>query len=327
MNDRPFEMNHRHWAMPPWLALSLLLIFMIGCTTASGPSDFYQRNVNDFVREGDQFFKEGNYQRALSLYSSYIFTAAAQTEEFYQVRYRMGLCHFFLEEYGDAEVIMQEILQAKPDFTFADKAREIMNKSQEKLAQASQQREQEQKNYERDIAKLEALIEENPEEAGYHAQLGDLYWQTARYSEAVEQYEKAAQIDPRYLQTDRYRERVRIDQSGDYQVRNPLLRDQSQSDRVVIQNHNLQVFERENWLGTQEFVRITGEVINTGVRDVSNVQIEGTIFDFFERIQGTKVIDLGALPAGIRRPFSMTFTDYNPIGVDLQYDLRVYYQD
>lgn len=305
--------------------LALVALGAMACATTR-TSTFYERNLGDFLSEGDRYYHAGMYQRALSQYSSFVFASPARNERFIYARYRMGLCHFFLDEFTDAALIMEEILEYSPNYDKANEAREVLRKSREQIALRRETQEREQSELQRELQRFEALANEQPDIAEYRVQLGDLYWSLGRYEDAVSQYQAAARLDPSQLETDRFRQRVRMDRDGDLVVRNPLLNPES-AGPVQLRYVRLEPFYRSNWLGEQEFLRLTGEVHNNGVRDVRNVQVQASIRDFYGNLQGAQTANLGRIQAGARRPFVMQFSGHSAHGLDIRPEVNIYYDE
>ncbi|MBZ0256277.1 FxLYD domain-containing protein, partial [bacterium] len=82
------------------------------------------------------------------------------------------------------------------------------------------------------------------------------------------------------------------------------------------------------WLGEYQAVRISGFVNNEGLRDATGVQVEVSILDFYDTIQGTKTIHLGLVPAGGKRAFSAMFDEFSGESIDIKkYTTQVFYNE
>jgi tetratricopeptide (TPR) repeat protein len=56
-----------------------------------------------------------------------------------------------------------------------------------------------QKELETEIARLQALLKENPEDFELHFQLGNLYFRKSDQQQAMQQYKQALQLNPKFL--------------------------------------------------------------------------------------------------------------------------------
>ena len=273
-----------------------MIVLANACTTSRENSLRLSRNDNDELTEADTYFQQGQYKRAMMKYTSYVYSPFPNKTNLAYARYKLGLSHFMLEQYPEAFSTLENLLEETPDFPQAKQAQELMQKAQAKMSVRKQELEQKQQELMQKIVQMEQFVQQDPNNAEYHFQLGNYYWDVGLYTKSLEQYQLAANLNPAYLDQTSIRNRVRITSEGHYTFRDPIYEiDQPKEIRII--KGRMQRIERDNWLGEQDFIRYSGEVENQGLRDVRNVRIQVTLYDFFERIQGTQVIKIGLLPA------------------------------
>jgi len=307
------------------MALLGLIIVCEACVTggSSRDEDFASSRS---LKEADQFFNQEEYRTALAQYSAYLYSPFLNKKEMPYARYKVGLCHYMIGQYDDALQTLEILVKESPDAPFVPQARELMQKCQNQINQRNQQLAGEQKDLQQKIVQYEEFVKSNPDNAEYHFQLGGYYWDYGRYQDAVAEYGKASQLNPAYLQQDVLRQRVRITDNGEFVVRNPLL-EFNKMDPVQVQA-KMERVERSNWLGTTESLRVSGVVENTGLRDVHNLNLEISIYDFNDTVQDTRMANIGTLIAGGKRDFAVMMTRYSGWGVDIRkFTAKVFYDE
>lgn len=304
---------------------------LTGCVTPQS-SRLYTDSVNDVLGDADRYFQQGNYHQAAVMYSSFVYTAVVEDERLDHAQYRLALSHYYQNQFSDTSSILRNLIERRPDLEQMDQVRDLLQRSEDQLDSIKLARQEQESSLQQQIARLEALIEAPnstltaADRANQYMNLGDLYWQAGLYKKSILQYQIAASIDASVLADDTLRQRVRIDDSGEFTLRDPI-RIPDEPGEIYVRNADLEFVERENWLGETEFLRLTGEVYNAGLYDVRDVVVEGTIYDFYGTIQGTETVSMGRVRAGSARPFQMIFEDYTDTGFDIRdYRTTVYYE-
>ncbi len=298
-----------------------------GCMKTGGSIQANYTKVS-LVEEADRLFEKGQYQTALLKYSGYVLSPYPNKDkrDLPYARYQMALCQFLLGQYTDARMTLSTLMKENPG-QYRQEADALMAKINEKIQARDQILAQKQDELQQEIQKVEQFAAQNPNSAEYHFQLGDLYWKAGRTTDAVKEYEKAAKLDPSYLEKSTLRQRVRVTSAGDFTVRDsiPLAAPQGP---VRVTGARMQIVQRENWLGKKETIRLSGQVENVGLYDVTNVQVEVTIYDFHDTVQGVQLAKIGTLRAGQKRPFSVLFDDYSELAIDInKYTTQVFYDE
>lgn len=316
----------RTWRETVFILLGIALTsVMISCVT-TGSENLNDRSFDSLISQADHYFELRNYQRAQLLYSSYVYSSFPNQTQIDYARYRLGLTHYLMGEYQDAYTTLSELVKSNPSYPQNPEAEEIIAKCQTKLTQAKEQLTERNNTLQQNISKVEALIEANPQDANAHYQLGDYYWEAGRYDEAVAQYKKAAELNPALMQADTIKQRVRVTQQGDFVIRNPLFEPNGPQGDIQV-DAKLDRIYRSNWLGDYEAVKVSGQVKNNGLKDVRSVQVEVTIYDFYNKVQGTQTVMIGVLPAGGARAFSTVFDQITDQAIDIKkFTTQVFYE-
>ncbi|MDP8245719.1 MAG: tetratricopeptide repeat protein [Candidatus Hinthialibacter antarcticus] len=299
-------------------------VLLIGCVTTDGKLN--DQSFESQLDQADKYYERGNYQRAQLLYSGYVYSSFSNQERIDYALYQLGLCHYLMGEYRDAFLTLNEVVTKYPNFDNAPQAKLVIAKCQVRLQSEKETITERAETIHQKMAQYQKFIEESPTNAEYQFKLGDLYWQSGQFSEAVSAYQRAAELDPDYLRSNEIRQRVRITQDGRYVLRDPML--DIQQDQVMRVDARLDRIYRDNWLGEYQAVRISGFVQNEGLRDVSDAQVEVSVYDFYDTVQGTKVVHLGFVPAGGKRAFTALFDEFSGESIDIKkYTTQVFYSE
>lgn len=307
----------------------LLPLILSGCSATTGGylETSYTTTVSQ-LQEADRLYEGGQYQTALLKYSGYVFAPFPDKKNEDYALYKMALCQYQLGQFKDATKSVANLIRTYPNFQYMQQARDLALRCGEKIAEENQANSQLWNDLQKKIGDSERLLAQNPGSAEYQFQLANLYWDAGRYSDAVQRYERAAQLDRSYLEKKTLTERVRIDSNGQFHVRDPLLESLQKSSSVRVVDTRREDLKREDVLGNYEAVRVSGMVENTGLYDISNVQVEIAVYDFYNTIQETQVVSVGELRAGGRRPFSAVFSQFRKRASDItKYTTEVFYDE
>ncbi len=305
----------------------LFTIILSGCVTTGGSIQANYSNISQ-LEEADNLFDNEKYQTALLKYSSYVFSPFPNKKHEDYAYYKLALCHYLLGQYYDAQKTAEILVQTYPKFEYSEQANDLLAKSDNKINERKIEFSKQWNELLKEIEKTTQLAAQNPDSAEHQFKLGDLYWDAGKYGDAVRQYEKAAQLDKAYLEKKNLRTRVRIDQSGEFLIRDPMYQHIEKPAPVRVTQVRRDRITREDWLGEYEALRLSGYVENDGLYDVNNVQVEIAIYDFFDTIQETKLVNIGALQAGGRRPFTVMFNQYRDMAIDImKYTTEIFFDE
>ncbi len=317
------QSQHRLYLLIPFL------FFCFGfstCTTSQQVETIGKRNYQNAFSEANRYFQLGQYNRAMLKYTAYIYSPYPNKKNLEEARYRLAVTHMMLDQPHETYTTAQNFLEKYPDSNWADNAQELLEKAKSKIQAQQQELKQQEQSLMKQIAQLEQSISEKESvNSNTYMKLADKYWNAGKIQESIDAYEKAAEKNPEHLQDSQLRSRVRITDNGEFKVRDPML-DFEKDETVKVINAELQRVRRENFLGEFVALRYSGKVRNTGLYDVHNVQLEVAVYDSFERLQDTRVIPIGTIPAGQERPFAVMLNRYSGLAIDVtKVETQVYY--
>ena len=309
---KPVSFNLRWAGCSFALLVAVLIAFNQSCQTAPATSSGTIVNPpsGNLLQDADGSFQQGQYHQAQIKYSSYIYSPFAEKTKLDHARYQLGLCYFLMGQYKDAHDILLILVNECPDFPQIAEAKELLQKCQVKITEAQQQQEVQKKQEENQITELTESIAKEPNNALYHYRLADAFWDAGRIQQSVSEYGISARLNPDMLKGETLRQRVRITDSGEFKVRDPMLEFKGEGDVRVVSS-NMEKLTESNWLGYKHSLRITGMVENFGLKNAKNVQVEVTIYDFEEHIQETRVCPIGTIIAGEQRPFMAVMNQFS----------------
>ncbi len=310
-----------------FIVLIVLPLLLISCLGSGKGITRFDRLSNTPIKEADRYFEEKKFKTAALKYSAYVYSPYPEKKELSYARYRLGLCQHNLKQYHEAYETLGVLLLDNPDYVMADEAMEIMAKCKIHIDSRRRDIAENLENLRREIEKAEKNIERDSENAENHFQLANLYWDAGRFRDAVAEYEIAASLNPDYFDDNNLRNRVRITSNGRFTVRDPLL-EIGQQATVRVVGAKLERVERQDWLGQYELLRLSGAVENTGLRDVRNVRVEVSIYDFYNTVQDTQTVRIDMIPAGGKRNFAVMLTQYRGLGIDIKkFTTQVFYEE
>ena len=321
------KMNYSHKVFLVIAGGLLHTIIMSGCMTTGGSIQTNYTSISQ-LQEADNLFDHEKYQTALLKYSSYVLSPFPNKKHEDYAYYKLALCYYLLGHYYDAQKTADTLLKTYPDYEYNDQAKDLLAKSDHKINERKLAFTEQWNELLKEIEKTTQLVSQNPDSAELQFKLGDLYWDASKHGDAVKQYEKAAQLDKSYLDKSNLRSRVRIDKNGEFLIRDPLFQNIDKPSPVRVTRLRRDRITREDWLGEYEALRLSGYVENDGLYDVLNVQVNIAIYDFFDTIQETKLVNIGDLRGGGQRPFTVMFNQYRDLAIDImKYTTEVFYDE
>ncbi len=310
------------------MAFSVLLLPACKTADQSGKTISFERHSHRNVLDADRYFQQGQFKTAKLKYAGIVYAKDTDQQEVPHARYQLGLCHYMLGEYSQALKTLTVFIEQYPDASAVNKAKEIIDLCKSRVDQKNQELADRRNELLKQIQHVEELAAREPDNADHHFKLADLYWASGRFRKSVAQYERAVSLNPEYLQADTLRNRVRIDPSGDFTLREPLLDMIEGEGPVRVVNTKLDRVQRSDWLGEYEILRVSGAVENRGLWDVRNVQVEVSIYDFFDTIQDTRTVSIGTVRAGGKRNFSVLLDQFSGLAVDIRkFTTQVFYEE
>lgn len=282
------------------------------------------------LKEADSHFSRGEYQPALLKYSAYLYLPEATKVSEASALYRMGICQFMLGQYSDARSTFTRFIRHFPDDKRLPQAREWLAKAQDHLRQEERLSQERVEMAAAEIAALREWVEQDPRDADLHFRLGEIYWRMGQYNDALDAYESAVRLDPRYLQHPSIRKRVVVRNDNSLDLRDsPVL--PKPAGPIRVRDVETKYIKRSDFWGvepTEHIYIVTGEVVNEGNRTCVGVQVEVTIYDFYESVMDSRTVQVGTMKPGQRRHFVAELNRFAVDPLDIRRcETQVFYEE
>jgi tetratricopeptide (TPR) repeat protein len=181
-----------------------------------------------------------------------------------------------------------------------------------------------------EIAALEEAKEQEPGNADLHFRLGEVYWRMSRFSDALQAYQRAVQLDPRYLQHPSIQNRLIVGDDASLALKDSLITPKP-TGAIQVRNVQTKHVERSDFWGVhpdENVYVVSGEAVNVGNKTCVNVQVEVTIYDFYEKVMDTRTVDIGAMKPGERRHFVAELNRFAGDPLDIRrHETQVFYKE
>lgn len=302
------HLRHRFLAVLLGGMVLSLITMLWGCNTTREV-----KRTDDLLREAAGDFQKRNYEIALTKIKHYINDPYAEKTDEDMALHLGALCSVYLER-PESAIEFVELLRSKyPDSKYNnERLVQIEEKAKEQLETKEQKHEQTQEKLWAEIEAAEAKVKQSPNSAIARVELGHLYWRAGRFEDCLQQYQAAKDLDESILQLDLVRKRIRLDERGALALKDhPVLKQKEGPLKVT--SLNVQRETKRSFIGYTPDVHryiLSGQIENDDIRDYPSVEIEITLYDFFEKILETKRMAIGTIPAGGRRPFVADFQGF-----------------
>jgi len=282
------------------------------------------------IQEAEEQFERGAYQQALLKYTAYLYSPHVSKPNEALALYKMGYCQFFLKNYRDASQTFQRFLADFPNDPRAAEVEELLGKTKEYQRQERQRSRERVEAAVREIVNLKQATEADPQDAEKQFQLGESYWKMGQFDDALKAYEKAIELNPRYLEHPSIRKRLIVSDDASLALR-PSPVTPKKDGPIRVRNVETKHVKRADFWGvhpTENVYVVSGEVINVGDRTCTNVQVEVTIFDFYENVMDTRMVRIGTMRPGQRRHFVAELNRFAGDPLDIRrYETQVFYEE
>ena len=287
--------------------LGLLVVVLVACAHLTNPT--LQRDL----RSADKSFHNKQYGIAVTKYLSLLEGLDPGTTHA-SVLFRLAECYYNLNSYYDARQSFESYLKLYPDREDADRSRRYLEKirreydKREAQYQAGIQKEMER------ISELKALVEKNFQNARYHFELGNAYWNLAQYQEAVKEYFQAIELDRSYKQNALIKSRLIFDLEGNVIPFTPRERIELEREKEPIVIYNTFGARARDWYRSQQNKYIvTGQAKNQSTRPVLNLRIEVTLVNTYGNVLDVKTTYLGNVFPQEVRSFRADFANISDV--------------
>ncbi len=287
--------------------LGLLVVVLVACAHLTNPT------LQSDLRSADQSFNNKQYGIAVTKYLSLLEGLEPGTTHA-SVLFRLAECYYNLNSYYDARQSFESYLNLYPEGEDADPSRRYLEKirreydKREAQYQAGIQKEMER------ISELKALVEKNFQDASYHFELGNAYWNLAQYQEAVKEYFRAIELDRSYKENALIKSRLIFDLEGNIIPFTPRERVELEREKQPIVIYNTYASPARDWYkGQQNMYIVTGQAKNQSTRPVLNLRIEVTLVNTYGNVLDVKTTYLGNLFPQEVRSFRADFANISDI--------------
>jgi len=287
--------------------LGVLVLVLGACAHLTNP------NLQRDLRSAEKSFDSEQYGIAITKYLSLLEGLGPGTTHA-NVLFQLAECYYNLNSYYDARQSFESYLKLYPQGQDTDRSKRYLEKihreynKKEAQYQAGIQKEMER------ISELKALVEKNFQDARYHFELGNAYWNLAQYQEAVKEYFQAIELDRSYKQNALIKSRLIFDLEGNVIPFTPRERVELEREKQPIVIYNTYASPARDWYRSQQNKYIvTGQVKNQSTRPVLNLRIEVTLFNTYGNVLDAKTTYLGNLFPQEVRSFRADFANISDI--------------
>jgi len=276
------------------------------------------------LRDKQEFFEahdaseSGDWRRAVALYQPYLRRYPGSRHE-EQARFELGRAYMQLADYHNALGVFQTYLRKFPDGPYQQPIVAMLLRLRADLARKLATQKAAYDYLSGRLSEVERRVAAGHALPSHYAELGDLYYELQRFSDARDAYRQVLKLDPNYWSLHNPNERIYFDNSGNLQVRPPTLTDDElMHGQVRVVNYHSSVIELDRGIeGDRSYLRVTGVARNVGESTLNNVELEATLVDLFGNIMNTATIRLGTLRKGQERPFAINFGGFDDSNVNV----------
>jgi tetratricopeptide (TPR) repeat protein len=301
--------------LPIYLKASLLgvvALILVACAHLSNPT------LQTDLRSADQSLQDKQYGVAVTKYLA-LLGGLDPGPTHAAVLFRLAVCYYSLNSYYDARQSFESYLKLYPEGNDADRSSRYLEKIRLEYNTKEEQYQAEIQKETKRISELKALAEKNFQDARYHFELGNAYWDLAQYQEAVKEYFRAIELDRSYGQNALIKSRLIFDLEGNIVPFAPRERIELEREKNPILIYNTFASRARDWYRSQQNIYIvTGQVKNQSTKPVLNLCVEVTLFNTYGNILDVKTTYLGNIFPQEIRSFRVDFSTISNIA-DIDY--------
>ncbi|MFH1743048.1 MAG: tetratricopeptide repeat protein [bacterium] len=304
------------------------LVGLCLCACATGQRFLMTRDP--LISEAESHFSRGEYRLAQLKYSAYLYSPEPSKPDEALALFRLGHCQYILGHHRDAEQTLSRYVRTFPDDKHRPEAEEWLVEIRTYIQKEERLREQRIHATADEIATLKETTRLDPRNAEKHFELGEAFWKMGQIPEALEAYNKAVRLDPRYRQHPTIQKRAIVHEDGSLELRESLITPKT-AGPIRIRNIQTKRVERSDFWGihpTEYGYVVSGEAVHVGDKTCTNVQIEVTIYDFYEKVMDAKIVNIGTMKPGQRRHFVTNLNRFAGDPLDIRrYETQVFYEE
>lgn len=300
----------------------MALLWLAGCVapqaktpSSSGAAPVGERGAfNDAgaarqLQAAERMMRAGEYSQAIprlvQVSNDYPGTDAA-TESWYH----LGVAYFEIAGFSNAVEYFREYLRLAPKGEFAGEAQARL----ETIANGTPRALVRHATGDR-IEAARRQVASEPDNLAFALELANLYWEAGRYEEAGQVYRGLLPKWPKLEQDMTVRSRVERQPNGSYVVLTPEVVAQrlAEAQPLIVMN-TASFTSGRNTLsarsGKDIYYNVTGEAVNRGSTPLKDVRIFVTIYGLGSVVYDTQTVYIGGLAPGVRRAFSVRFSNF-----------------
>ncbi|HQP98724.1 MAG TPA: tetratricopeptide repeat protein [bacterium] len=307
------------------IAVGLMGVLLSGCATSNSLM------VRDsLLREAESHFSRGEYRLAQLKYSAYLYSPEEPKPQKALALYRLGYCQYIAGHHRDAEKTLSQFVTEFPNDKRRPEAEEWLNSIRGFLEKQAKRSQQQVEKTAQQITSLREQTQQSPNDAEKHFQLGESYWKMGQFDEALKEYDLAVRLNPQYRQNPSVQKRTYIGDDGALKLRESLLTPKT-TGPIDIRKVRTRRVETSDFWGTHptkySYV-VSGEAFHVGDRVCANIQIEVTIYDFFEKVMDSRIVNIGTMQPGQSRHFVAELNRFagDPLEIN-RYETQVFYEE
>ncbi|NQU43713.1 hypothetical protein HQ520_10530 [bacterium] len=245
---------------------------------------------------------------------------APDSEQRERILLQLGNC-FFNEQFRslhDAHEAYLRYTIEYPQGFYIDEAQRSLDRIRAILANRDEVDRAQKEVAAKTVEELTKLIEQNPYDADLSLRLGNALWELERYDEAVKAYLKSTEINAWLQEHDLIRKRLMVNEDGDVIPVTPEKEREleRESNPLIVSNlneyHSRLKATRDGQAG-EVFYNVTGIVHNRGSQFLRRAEVEVRFYNAAREILDVKVAQVGNMPPGAIRGFSLRATNYDNI--------------
>jgi tetratricopeptide (TPR) repeat protein len=308
-----------------FIAVALMGVLLTGCATSKS---LVIRDPT--LREAESYFNRGEYRLAQLKYSAYLYSPEEPKSQKALALYRLGYCQYITGCHRDAERTLSQFVTEFPNDKRRPEAEEWLNNIRGFLQKQAERSRQQVEKTTQQISSLREQTQQSPNDAEKHFQLGESYWKMGLFEDALKEYNVAVQLNPQYRQNSSVQKRTYIGDDGTLKLRESLLTPKAVGPIDIRRIRTRRVETSDFWgtTPTKYSYVVSGEAVHVGDRVCANVQIEVTIYDFFEKVMDSRIVNIGTMQPGQTRHFVAELNRFagDPLEIN-RYETQVFYEE
>lgn len=320
--------------LPLFFALGCQSVLRAGSTTMqrlSLDNNMERLSIGDTLAQADKRFGEKQYRVAAALYRQFI-DESQDDKARERVYVQMGRCYYndMVRSVFDAQSVYEEYLVEYPNGAYRQQVEEELNRLEIIRANRVKRLQLHFEQAAGDVSKLEAAVENHPNDANLQRLLGNALWDVRRFDDAVQHYKRSIEIDAALQEYHLYQKRMLIDEKGNAVPITPemqLTMENESNPLVVYDMHEYKSRQTQNeYAAGEAYYNVQGRVRNQSSSTQQNVMVEVTFYNPSREQLDVQKDAVGDMPPGAVRAFGVQASRYDDIYNIQSYEVKAYGQ-